>query len=425
MDCCQSIFTNSNINMEQKEEYNVIWIDDEWDTIGKSFIQICEKRHNIHIKAFKTRREGMDALEQNLKFWDAVILDAKAYNNSSSDEVADVDGLYEAIRQIERLKLKRYIPYFVLTRQPDLMDDRMFEKSVGKFYKKDSEGQNKLLSDLKEEVSKSTRFRIKTIYHDAVEQLNDLDCEETIEDIVDILESMHYPELPFKPKLYFNPLRQALEYIFRAANKVGVIPDDFFPSDNVNLNQCFMFLKGNDADKIGIRFGSSGDRLIPRNIENMMGLIINLGNANSHSKLSEAEIRETEKRFIKEGLNSHYIIYSMALQLCEIAYWMNQYISEHPNKEENLRKCTKIAPPSSDKNEEIQELIGVIELHKGVYHIGSKVCLNPAFVQQRGWLGKKVRIVKYSENTNEKSKNMFPYFASNIRLVEEPENGSK
>jgi len=33
--------------MEQKEEYNVIWIDDEWDTIGKAFIQICEKRHNI------------------------------------------------------------------------------------------------------------------------------------------------------------------------------------------------------------------------------------------------------------------------------------------------------------------------------------------------------------------------------------------
>ena len=55
-------------NMEQKEEYNVIWIDDEWDSIGKSFIQICEKRHNIHIKAFKTRREGMEALEQNLKF---------------------------------------------------------------------------------------------------------------------------------------------------------------------------------------------------------------------------------------------------------------------------------------------------------------------------------------------------------------------
>ena len=138
--------------MEQKEDYNVIWIDDEWDTIGKAFIQICEKRHKIHIKAFKTRREGMDVLEQNLKFWDAVILDAKAYNNSSANEVADVDGLYEAIRQIERLKLKRHIPYFVLTRQPDLMDDRMFEKSVGKFYKKNTEGQNQLIEDLKKEV---------------------------------------------------------------------------------------------------------------------------------------------------------------------------------------------------------------------------------------------------------------------------------
>ena len=70
--------------MEQKEDYNVIWIDDEWDTIGNSFIQICEKRHKIHIKAFKTRREGIEALEQKMKFWDAVILDARAFNNSST-----------------------------------------------------------------------------------------------------------------------------------------------------------------------------------------------------------------------------------------------------------------------------------------------------------------------------------------------------
>ena len=408
--------------MEQKEEYNVIWIDDEWDTIGKSFIQICEKRHKIYIKAFKTRREGMAALEQNLKFWDAVILDAKAYNNSSANEVADVDGLYEAIRQIERLKLKRHIPYFVLTRQPDLMDDRMFEKSVGKFYKKDSEGQNKLISDLKEEVSKSTRFRIKTIYHDAVEQLYDLDCEETIEDIVDILESMHYPELTFTPKLYFNPLRQALEYIFRAANKVGVIPDDFFPSDNVNLNQCFMFLKGNDADKIGIRFGSFGDRLIPRDIENMMGLIINLGNVNSHSKLSESEILETEKRFIKEGINSHYIIFSMALQLCEIAYWMNQYISEHPNKEDNLLKCKQIQKDDG----KCDSLKGKINKERTRVHFSSNYIID----KSHGFMGNNTPIeYEYKENEEvlfELRKTINPKtglpfsFAQNVRPIKNP-----
>lgn len=404
--------------MEQKEEYNVIWIDDEWDTIGKAFILICEKRHKMHIKAFKTRREGMDALEHNLKFWDAVILDAKAFNNSSTNEVADVDGLYEAIKQIERLKAQRHIPYFVLTRQPDLMDDRMFEKSVGKFYKKDSEGQNKLIADLKEEVSKSTRFHIKTIYHDAFEQLTVLKCHEAVEDVIDVLESMHYLEQPFTPKLYFNPLRQALEFIFRAANRYGIIPDDFFPSENVNLNQCFMYLKGSDADKIGMRYGIPGERVIPRNIENMMGLIINLGNVNSHSKLSDLEIQETEKRIMKEGLNPRYLIFSMAFQLCEIAYWMNCYISGHANKEENLKKCVKLETKGKSVVQE-ENLIGIVEREKGYFHIAGKYCLNPKTIQQNGWLGKKIRIIKWDKNTNDKTKDMFPYFAVNIQLIEE------
>ena len=321
--------------------YNVIWIDDEWDTRGISFIQTCKLRHQILISAFKTRKEGVMALESNLKHWDAVILDAKAYNNSEN-EVADVDGLYAAKDRLIELRQQRYIPYFVLTRQPDLIDDKMFEKSVGKKYKKDLDGQNKLIADLKEEVSKSTRFQVKTFYHEAIEQLSDISIE-TCEDVIDILLAMHYPELPFNAKLHFNPLRQALENIFRTANRHGVIPDIFFPSEIVNLNQCFMFLKGNDAEKIGVRYGEIGERVIPKYIENMMGLIINLGNANSHSKLTDSEIQEVENRIANEGMNSKYLVYSMALQLCEIASWMNQYISDHPNKEENLEKCKPIS----------------------------------------------------------------------------------
>lgn len=327
--------------------YNVIWIDDEWDTRGISFIQTCKLRHQILISAYKTRKEGIAALESNLKHWDAVILDAKAYNNSEN-EVADVDGLYAAKDRLIELRQQRYIPYFVLTRQPDLIDDRMFEKSVGKFYKKDLDGQNKLIADLKEEVSKSTRFQIKVFYHEAVEQLSDINIE-TCEDIIDILLAMHHPELPFNAKLYFNPLRQALEHIFRAANKYGVIPDIFFPSDIVNLNQCFMFLKGNDAEKIGMRYGDIGERVIPKYIENMMGLIINLGNANSHSKLTDYEIQEVEKKISNEGMNLKFLVYSMALQLCEIASWMNQYIADHPNRKENLEKCKPVSNKDNDE----------------------------------------------------------------------------
>ena len=96
--------------------YNVIWIDDEWDTRGTSFIQTCKLRHQIYITPYKTRKEGIAALERNLKYWDAVILDAKAYNNSEN-EVADLDGMYAARERLIELRQQRHIPCFVLTGQ--------------------------------------------------------------------------------------------------------------------------------------------------------------------------------------------------------------------------------------------------------------------------------------------------------------------
>lgn len=415
--------------MEQKEEYNVIWIDDEWDTIGKAFIQICEKRHKIHIKAFKTRREGMDVLEQNLKFWDAVILDAKAYNNSSANEVADVDGLYEAIRQIERLKLKRHIPYFVLTRQPDLMDDRMFEKSVGKFYKKNTEGQNQLIEDLKKEVGNSPRHQLKVFYNDVMERLYSLDIEAG-EDVLNILEAMHYPDRypDFEPVNHYNKLRKILEWNFKKANKYGIIPDECIEDGVVNLNQSCCYLCGLNCDHIHLRYGdeTKKERIVPKHIKDMMFLVLYLGNIKSHTaKLPKDDIDRLERYLKDEVRNSRYLIFSLALQTCEITMWLGRYMDEHLNKEENLRKCVRLEVKDSKDQEEKIDLIGVIELDNGIYHIGSKVCLSPVFVKQREWLGKKVKIVKYGENNNDKTKEQYPFFASNIQLIEETKIGSK
>lgn len=402
--------------------YNVIWIDDEWDTRGARFIQTCKLWHQINISAFKTRKEGIAALERSLKYWDAVILDAKAFNNSEDGEVASVDGLFAARERLIELRQIRYIPFFVFTRQPDLFNNEMFGKAVGRFYKKDKEGQEKMIADLKEEVSKSTRFQIKTFYHEAVEQLSDISIEAS-EDIIDILEAMHHPELPFTPKLYFNPLRQALESIYRAANKVGVIPDAFFKDDRVIINQCFMYLIGNDAKNVGFR---CSERIASYYIQNMMSLIVNLGNANSHSKLSDTEIQAAEDKIIKDGMSSKYLVFSMALQLCEIASWMNRYISEHPDKDENLKKCISLEIDEKAEKKEVlddSEFVGLLEEHDGICHMGAKFSV---LLKHKEWLGKKIRVINYVDNTSTKTK-QYPYFVreQDFKLIEAPENGSK
>lgn len=406
--------------MEQKEEYNVIWIDDEWDTIGNAFIQICEKRHKIHIKAFKTRREGMEALEQNLKFWDALILDAKAFNNDIN-EVADLDGLYEAIRQIQRLEAKRHIPYFVLTRQPDLMDNRMFEQSVGRFYKKDAVGQSKLIADLKEEVSKSTRFQIKTNYLDAIEQLNAIDswCSEKI---LDILEAMHFPDKNIDPLLYYNPLRQTLEYIFRKANKASIIPDEFIgkEKDDVNLNQCVQFLSGGNATWIGIRYGGAKESVVPSHIKDMMFQVLNLGNINSHSRtLTDKELKKLGVYFKEKVCNSQYLIYSLALQICEIAVFMGKYIAINNDVEKNKKQCKTFG---TIERIEGNESICVIKSKRPGRE--SCICISADYVTSKDLIGKKVVVIEEKKNIDTATKEVYPYFASRIQSLEK-EIGSK
>ena len=101
----------------------------------------------------------------------------------------------------------------------------------------------------------------------------------------------------------------------------------------------------------------------------------------------------------------------MALQLCEILRWMNHYIVEHPDKEENRKKCICI------RGTEETDEIGIIEYDNGVYHIGEKYLLNSKVALQYGGKGKKVKVMGKDENKSS-SRDKYPYFAYNIQPLE-------
>lgn len=410
--------------------YNVIWIDDEWDTRGKPFILLCEKKHNIHITPFKTRKEGMDLLLKDERPWDAVILDAKAYNESEN-ETANLKGLSEAIKQIEGLRMKKSIPYFVLTRQPDLLDSDTFKELIGDFYKKGEaekegeiikvKGQEQLIEDLKAKVDGYSRTQVEAFYPEALKVLKSYDkwCGEKVHDI---LESMHFPEKIIDPLLYYNPLRQTLEYIFRTANKASIIPDEFIgrEKDDVNLSQCVHFLSGRNADWIGIRYGGPKDTIVPPHIRDMMFQILNLGNINSHSRtFNNVELKKLGKYFDENVCNSLQLIYSLALQICEIAIYMFNYIATHRNISENRKLCKTFG------------IVEQVEGNESICMIKSKrpgrescICMSATFAKDKGLIGKKVVVMEEKPNLKQEIKESFPFFAVKTQPLEK-ENGSK
>lgn len=397
--------------------YNVIWIDDEWDTRGKSFIQLCEVKHKIHITPFKTRKEGMNLLMKDERPWDAVILDAKAFNESEN-ETANLKGLQEAIKQIEGLKMKKSIPYFVLTRQPDILSNDTFKELIGDYYKKGEpekdgdiiivKGTEQLIEDLKAKVDESSRHRVKELYKDTVEVLSQVNSK-ACENILDIMEVMHFPAAnpKFNYDESFNSLRKILECFYKKANEWQIIPDECVDliEGNVNINQCVQYLSGRNADIVGIRYGKNGDKIVPRHVKDLMFSVQSLTNYLSHEYVNNNVATKPKD-----------ILFSLALQICEIILWLDNYIKSHQDKDENRKMCKTIGVVESIKDNPSVCLIK----SKRVGH-ESSICLS---AKAKELVGKKVVIIKEELNTNPTTKELYPYFATILQSLEK-ENGSK
>lgn len=379
-----------------KKEYNVIWIDDEWDKMTE-FKDECEELH-IHLKPYSYQKVAMEELDKHPNSWDAVLLDGEIKDKSEHEEPS-TKGLLKALMYLA--EKHKHIPRFISTGKDKVKDNEMLKDE--RIYIKDIDDE-KLFDDIKNTIDNIERFKVKLLYKDVIELLRTIN-KEVCESIINIFEIMHNPDsnISFDSKLYYNQIRQALECVFIAANKNGVIPDECFNGERPNIDQCYRYLVGDSAFHAGVRYGQQGEYIVPEYIGAMMAMIKNIGNEFSHPN---------------ENNKTHYLLYSLALNLYEIANWMFRYIEEHPNREENLLKCTKIEKLTND------DLEGLVEVQK-IYHIGRKFGVNPGFVLKNGLLGKKVKIVKYGANKDDNLSKLYPFFASNIQLIAEPENGSK
>lgn len=432
--------------MKENDLIKVLWVEDDPEVTAT--YPLKAELFDLELVPFPCWDDAKTALEGKYDTWAAIILDAKCKFHRDSKDNAVV-FLSEALTDITGISKEkgRIIPWYILTGGAEnevsdsIIENRMmwdadWTKSTNKKYYSKNVDNESLFTRIRMHAQKSSRIQVIGMYHKIYEQLRLLNDDDVCENILTILEAMHFPQshMDFNPRLYYNPMRKALERVFRLAGHVGIIPEEFFNGGNVNLNQCFMFLIGRDAEKLGYRYGMVGERVAPRYIHDMMSLIINLGNYSSHSTeqshstdLSETEIQKYDQQIQALGVNSKLLLFSITLQFCEILQWMNHYIQEHPDKEKNLTKCVRIP------KEQRESLRG--RINKGL----NKISFSSKYIIDRnnGFDMKySPKEYKYKENEevlfelrktkNPKSGNSFS-FAINVKpsSVEKLENGSK
>lgn len=394
---------------------NVIWIDDqckEQKGFVSTFIDRCEKRYGIHLESFELAIDGVSYLEHNLPMIQAVILDAKGWHDNK-EAVTTTYGMHEAIKSIERLAYQKYIPYYILTAQADLVKDEEFAYSVGKdkvYYKYSSEDIERLLKQIIDDAKQNSRLQTRVFYHEVLDILSSIN-KEASEILLDILEALHYPNdnSKFNPVLYYNQLRQILEHLFTEANKYQIIPNECFLKDKVNIDQCYRYLVGNDCEVLELRYGNTGESIVPKHIADMLSMILYLGNIKSHyTKLTDRDKLKLDDYLKDDVGKSHYLIYSLTFQICEIIIWMNDYIKGHQNIITNSQKCKKLNYPK-----------GIVEPIDGItdfYRIGDNYCIKSNLVEKMGVAGKYVKVVKIVRNPyiQEQTKDLFQYLALRI-----------
>lgn len=387
------------------KKYNILWIDDEWDKMP-AFKQECEELHNLKLVPFRTRKAGIEALENNLDMWHAVILDAKMFDESEN-EVAKLIGLRKAISHLDCLSTKRYIPRFISTGQPDLLSSEDFKDMVGDYYVKFKDDE-KLMADILNAIQNAESSQIKSIYNNVFNSLETLGISEYTESILlDILLPLHYTEKQstFKPTHHYNQLRQLVEYLFRACHRVGLIPDQCIPNGNVNLNQCSLYLAGKNAEIASVRYSAVGERIIPEYIESIIRSVLDFGNVHSHTvKLNSEDILKIEN--ILKSSQSKFLIFGLTLQLCEAVTWFAKYISEHDDKELNLLHCQSLITDEKTEIYEGKDFI-VEQDEKNNFHCGQ---CRLSYTAAQGYKGLTVTLFDVKDN-DAKSKDNYPYFA--------------
>lgn len=394
---------------------NVLWVENETDLFDPYKGEAED--YGLILNPFNCWEKARSDLIKHYDDYSAIILDAKCLLRDGEDDDA-MEFLPVVIRELSLLALerKRTIPWFVLSgggadvgRLPNWVKDQRLEWDDWEkvFYSKAVDRPTLFTRILKIAVQ-SGATQIKTIlYRDVFEALGGfkgIDVVSAKNILAKILTALHFNSDGFDPILHYNQLRQLLEHLFRACNKVGLVPDECIENGQVNLHQSYMYVAGKEAKYAGVVFnGEAGEKIASPHIASEMSSVLYLGNNKSHT----VELDENDQLIMEEFFranNSKYIIFSLALQMCDVIVWLKDYMSKHSDKAENLSKCKQI--DKDDKAKYEGKEFDPKKDENGYWH-----CEDCSVSIKSIHEGKKIRLRNVADNTDPRIKQRYKYFA--------------
>lgn len=273
--------------------YNVIWADDECDTLSKdSAIRKLFDNYKIEVLKYVPTSEALkDAIENYKDKVDAIIVDG---NFSKTDvpyvDPDDISGLIHTISFIELFNIKRDVPFFLYTARKVMLQEKCKNGEIDYFLNTERLIQKGEVEKLVEKIIKdvdhihSIEFMVKKKYQSLINIAKEVD-DQCAEDLHQFLLDEARDQSFDKSVDLFGKLRDILEVVLDLCKANQIVPG------TVNSLNEFKYFWTIDYkthnwrgwNKNGMSY-TPKDGIMPKAIACSLGNLIDILQDGSHKK---------------------------------------------------------------------------------------------------------------------------------------------
>ena len=444
--------------MREETFYKVLWVEDD-QTIIQGY-QITAEAKDIDLYVATNWEDAEKKLRINFNEYSAIILDAQC-KIKKDDKVASKLFLGHASVRLSRIfgEKHKFIPWYVLS--AGTMDDfgvvlelinteerQNFDSLWGPLryikaaeFEKDGKKvcqEEELFDNIRRVASETGTNTVLFRHAEVFKYLGEgriFDYIKARTYMLKMLSALYYPEENLNFEYEGNPLRKVIEYIFRGANKYGLLPDDCFDTNgHIVLLDASRYMAGLEINvydgrivKHKARYGESGESIFNPEIAMFVKNILNFSSSDSHTNEDDPYVIEENKK---------EVFFGYVLLLCHVVKWVGEYIESHPNTDENKSKVKvipveavkvkqntdeKAAIKVESKPIEIPSKESIIGTEANImYHRCGKLACGAYCKLDSKWsssIGKKATIKSLEVNEGKDSKDL-PYIATEIEIAE-------
>lgn len=396
--------------------YKVLWVDDDLNIVNGTKMEA--DRYGIDLDHYSNWQEAEIALKNNFDNYTAIILDA--FCKISPNEDLQEGFIHVVLPSLAAIfgKRNKFIPWYILS--AGTMSGFSETIKIAKYHHQIPEWGNMFyIKEAPEDDPKNSHFLYENIRRVGKTQANNvilfrhrdvfkyLGNDKLLDEgarkiLLSMLEALYYPEKYDNYTYEGNPLRKVMEYIFRAAFKVGLLPQECIEgNDQINLLESNRYMSGMNTRYSFLRYGNAGpdadgrggDTIFPEYMGHITKAIIQFGSVDSHT--NEVNPYTIDDKNITLTDNEKELFFSYVLQLCHVIKFFGKYANQHSDIAANksMKKVLSMITLDKTKYEGYEGVI--MQDSKGNCYC--KECIL-SYKAASDKVGKRVRLSNIREN---------------------------